>query len=170
MPKRCFASSPAHFRLVCSHRALYYLFPRSSSQIILPALIFTPPASTCVCTKAFYMRLRRRTSTRQTACNETARTIMKCIRLLAVHVDAQLSLDSSINHMHQATSMLHFFRHGVATNRETWISIVYIIPAASIKSLYSPNERLMSRFSSLFIVSPPPNTLILILVMTLYTH
>ena len=63
--------------------------------------------------------------------------------------------------------LLHFLRHRVATDHETWASILYLI---ATDHRYSLNERLTTRSTNVFDDLYPGNTVSLVLVIALYTQ
>ena len=63
--------------------------------------------------------------------------------------------------------MLHFLRHRVATDHETWASILYLI---ATDHRYSLNEHLTTRSTNVFDDLYPANTVSLVLVIALYTQ
>ena len=63
--------------------------------------------------------------------------------------------------------LLHFLRHRVATDHETWASILYLI---ATDHRYSLNEHLTTRSTNVFDDLYPANTVSLVLVIALYTQ
>ena len=92
------------------------------------------------------------------ATRRQAGILLKCFRVLAVRVHAQLTFFSPRNHSPPATSMITAFSSPRCCYRRGDLGI-QCVPRVSnviIKSRYSPNERLTSRFSTLFIFCFPP--------------
>ena len=63
--------------------------------------------------------------------------------------------------------LLHFLRHRVATDHETWASILHLI---ATDHRFSLNERLTTRSTNVFDDLYPGNTVSLVLVIALYTQ
>ena len=156
--------------MVCVQQALYYVFPRSSRQIILPAPTPTQHASYALTKTRFTCLVctgvpphKRRATRRMTQMYFSP----SCTRACKARVR------SPRDHVNRATALIAALSlpRCCYRKRDLYMHCVPRPHCTPSKSPYPSNVPLTSPFSALFIFFlPPPSTFPLISVIAFYTH